>query len=184
MSKLRRLVVTGALGLALAMGATTTANAEALGMDLGLFGAYLDSDDLQEGYGAGAKIKLNIVEFFAIDVRGSYLMYDDADIDMIPVEACALLQLPLGDALNLYGGVGVGYYMFEGDDVELDDAVGYFPVAGAEISIGDIKVFGEVRWLALSPDVDSASDELEGIVDGEEAEADGIGVNIGLALDL
>ena len=164
---------------------TTTARAEAVGLDLGVFGSYLDADDFKEGYGAGGKLKLNIAEFFAVDVRGSFLTFDDTEVDIIPVEAAALLQIPLGDALNLYGGVGVGYYMFDADKIDLDDNVGYFPLAGAEIAIGDIVLFGEVRWLALSSDTDSAVDEIEGIVeDGDEAEADGMGVNIGISLDL
>lgn len=176
--------VVGVLAVLLAMGALNSARAEAVGADLGIFGSYLDSDDFKEAYGGGAKLKFNLVEFFALDIRGSYLTFDDTDVDMIPVEGLALLQIPLGDALNLYGGIGVGYYFFDADRVDLEDSVGYFPVAGLEVALGEIKLFGEIRWLALSPDVDAATEEVEDIIGGDDAEADGIGINVGLALDL
>jgi hypothetical protein len=176
--------IAGAFVLAIGLTGCQCAKAEAVGLDIGAFGSYLDSDDMGEAYGAGAKLKLNLTELFAIDVRGSYLEFDDTNVEMIPVEGALLLQLPLGDSLTLYGGGGVGYYFFDSDVAELDDAVGYFPVAGLEISFGDIKLFGEVRWLFLNTDVDTAGDELEGLVDGDEADVDGLGVNVGLAIDL
>jgi hypothetical protein len=172
------------LAILVGIGSANSAKAEALGADLGFFGSYLDSDDLQEAIGGGAKLKFNLAEFFALDVRGSYLEFDDTDITVIPVEALALLQLPLGDTLNLYGGVGVGYYFFDADNVDLEDSVGYFPVAGLEVALGEVKLFGEIRWLALSPDADAAGDELDEIFDSGEADADGIGINVGIALDL
>ncbi len=176
--------VVGALAVVVGLGTAGHVKAEAISMDIGVFGSYLDSSDLDdEAFGAGGKLKLELAEFFAIDVRGSYLEYDNTGISVVPVEAAALLQIPLG-ALNLYGGVGAGYYFFDADRAELDDNFGFFPLAGLEVALGDIKLFGEVRWLMLSTDVDSAGDELEGIVDGDEADVDGIGVNIGLAIDL
>jgi hypothetical protein len=40
-----------------------------------------------------------------------------------------------------------------------------------------VAVFGEARWLFLKTDVDSALDEL---ADLDEADVDGLGVNVGL----
>lgn len=173
------------LAVILAMGITGLPRADAAGADLGLYGTYLDSDDFEAGYGAGAKLKLNLAKYFALDIRGSYLTFDDTEVDMIPVEAAALLQLPLGDALNLYGGVGAGYYFFDADRVELDDAVGFFPVAGVELSFGEIRLFAEARWLMLNTDVDEAKEELEDIFGGDsEADVDGVGFNVGIAINL
>jgi hypothetical protein len=167
-----------------ALGVNPRAMAEALGSDIGLFGAYLDSDDFQEAYGAGGKVKISVAEFLALDARGSYLEFSDTDVTMIPVELLVLLQIPVGDALRLYGGAGAGYYFMDADRVELDDNVGYFPVAGAELGNKVVKFFGEVRWLALTSDVDEAENELEGIADGDSASADGLGINVGLVIDL
>jgi Outer membrane protein beta-barrel domain len=174
----------GMFVFAMMLGATHYARGEALGLEIGALGSYVDSDDLGKAYGAGGKIKLNISEVIGLDVTGSYLEFDDSDVEMIPVEGTVLLQIPLGDTLKLYGGGGVGYYFFDSDTAELDDAVGYYPIAGLEITLGDIKLFGEVRWLFLSADVDEAGDELEGLVDGDEADVDGLGVNIGLSIGL
>jgi len=174
----------GLLALTLGLGVTQYARGEALGLDIGVLGSYVDGDDLGEAYGAGAKIKLNLTEVIGLDVTGSYLEFDDTDVEMIPVEGTVLLQIPLGDSLKLYGGGGVGYYFFDSDTAELDDAVGYYPLAGLEVALGDFKLFGEVRWLFLTADVDEAGDELEGLVDGDEADVDGLGVNVGLSIDL
>ena len=40
-----------------------------------------------------------------------------------------------------------------------------------------VAVFGEARWLFLETDVDSALDELENL---DEADIDGLGINVGL----
>jgi hypothetical protein len=182
---MRHYGATALLAIALATSAAHSAQAQSQsGGDLGLFASYLDTDDLKEAYGAGAKLKLNVTHLFALDIRGSYLEFDDTEISVIPVEGLVLLQIPLGSAMNAYGGVGVGYYFFDADNADLEDSVGYFPVAGFEVTVGSVKLFGEVRWLALSPDVDAAEDEIEGIVEGDSADADGIGVNIGLAIPL
>ena len=182
--KMKWYVLVGALVLGLGLGTSHTARAEAINMDLGVFGSYLDSSDIDDdAMGFGGKLKLELVEFFAVDLRGSYLEYDKSGISLIPAEAAALLQLPLGP-LKLYGGAGLGYYFFDADNADLDDNFGFFPLAGLEIALGDLKLFGEVRWLVLSTDVDSAGDEFEGIVEGDEADVDGVGVNIGLAIDL
>lgn len=173
-----------ALVVALGIGFSPVAQAEALSSDLGGFVSYLDSDDLDAGYGGGVDLKINLVEAFSIDARASYLDFSDAEMSMIPLEVAALLNISLGEALGLYGGVGAGYYLFDADGIELDDAFGYFPVGGVEIGVGDLKLFGEVRWLLLTADVDAAGDEISDLLDGVEADVDGLGLNVGLSMEL
>ncbi len=91
----------GLLALTLGLGVAHYARGEALGLDIGVLGSYVDGDDLGEAYGAGAKIKLNLTEVIGLDVTGSYLEFDDTDVEMIPVEGTVLLQIPLGDSLKL-----------------------------------------------------------------------------------
>lgn len=144
----------------------------------GLFGSYMDSDDLGDGYGAGAKLEVKPTDILSVDGRASWIYFEDFEIHMIPLEAALRLNLPLlGERIVPYAGFGGGYYIFEADDVDLDDDVGYFPLVGLEVGFRRLAIFGEARWLFLETDVDSA---VEGLDDIDEADIDGVGVNVGL----
>lgn len=144
----------------------------------GLFGTHLDSDDLGGGYGGGVKLEVKPTDVLSVDGRASWIYFDDFKIHMIPLEADLRLNLPLlGERILPYAGVGGGYYMFEADDVDLDNDVGYFPLVGLEVGFQRVAIFGEARWLFLKTDVDSALDELKNL---NEADIDGLGVNVGL----
>ncbi|MEN6575803.1 MAG: hypothetical protein ABFD90_05615 [Phycisphaerales bacterium] len=148
------------------------------GVELGVFGSSLDSDDLGEGYGGGAKLELNPIDLVSVDARASYIRFSDPEIDMFPLEAAGLLNTSaLGERIVAYGGAGVGYYFFHCDDEDLDDAVGFFPLVGLEIGFHRLSVLAEARWLFLEADVDSAKDELRNL---DDADVDGLGINIGL----
>jgi len=150
------------------------------GVELGVFGSSLDSDDLGEGYGGGAKLELNPIDRVSVDARASWIHFNDTSIDMMPLELAGLLNFPrIGERIVPYIGAGVGYYLFDGDGADLDDEVGFFPLAGLEIGLQRLSILAEARWLFLEADVDSAKDELENLT---KATVDGFGVNLGLLL--
>ncbi len=145
---------------------------------VGVFGSYLDSDDLGDGYGGGAKLEIKPIDLISVDGRASWIYFEDFEIHMIPLEAAIRLNLPLlGERIIPFVGAGGGYYIFEADDVDLDNDVGFFPLVGLEVGFRRVALFAEARWLFLEADVDSALDELE---DVDEADVDGFGVNVGL----
>lgn len=147
-------------------------------LELGVFGSYVDSDDLGDGFGGGAKLEVKPLDWLSVDGRASWIHFDDFDIDMIPLEVVGRVNIPLfGERIVPYAGVGVGWYFFEADDVDLDDDFGYFPLVGLEIGTRRVAVFAEARWLFLQPDADAALEELE---DFDEADVDGLGINVGL----
>ena len=147
------------------------------GVELGVYGSSLDSDDLGDGRGGGVKLEANLVDVVSLDARASWLQFTDTDIDMFPLEAAALLNFPLfWEHVVPYVGVGAGYYLFDGDGADLDDEVGYFPLAGLEIGLHSLSLMAEARWLFLEADVESAKNELQNL---SEADVDGFGVNIG-----
>ena len=116
---------------------------------LGLYGSYLDGDDFEAGYGAGAKLKLDIIDILALDFRGSWIRFDEVETDVIPIEAALLLQIP-GDSLVLYGGVGVGIFR---QSLGADTDVGSLRalILGAKMKLGPLVVVrGEYRRLTLS----------------------------------
>ncbi len=148
------------------------------GVEFGVFGSSLDSDDLGEGYGGGAKLEINPIDLVSVDARASYIRFSDTDVDMYPLEVTGLVNFSaIGERIVAYAGAGVGYYLFDGDEVDLDDAVGFFPVVGLEIGLHRVSVLVEARWLFLEADIDSAKDELRDLGD---ANVDGLGVNVGL----
>lgn len=148
------------------------------GLECGVFGSYLDSDDLGKGYGGGAKVEINPIDIVSIDARASYIRFDDTSVNMFPLEAAALLNFPiLFEHIVPYIGAGVGYYIFDASGADLDDEVGFFPLAGLEIGLQKLSLMIEARWLFLEADVDSARSELEHIT---KADVDGLGVNAGL----
>jgi len=162
------------LALALTVGGCSHGS----GVEFAAFGSSLDSDDLGDGYGGGVKLELNPVDMISVDARASYVHFDDTDVDMVPLEAAALLNFPLlFEHIVPYVGVGGGYYLFDGDSANLDDNVGFFPLAGLEIGLHSVSIMTEARWLFLEADVDSAENELENL---QDADVDGFGANIGL----
>lgn len=147
-------------------------------IEFGAFGSYLDSDDLGDGYGGGVKVELKPTDILTVDGRASWLYFDDFEIHMIPLEAAGRLNFPmLGERIVPYVGVGAGWYLFEADDGDLDDDVGYFPLVGLEAGFRRVALFAEARWLFLETDADAALEALEGI---DEADVDGLGINVGL----
>jgi uncharacterized spore protein YtfJ len=168
------------VGLALLVAATVVFGgcAHGSGLEVGAFGSSIDSDDLGTGYGGGAKVELNPIDLISVDVRASWIRFSDVDIDMIPLEAAALLNFSsLGERIVAYVGAGGGYYLFDCDAEDLDDSIGFFPLVGMEVGFHRVCVLAEVRWLFLEADVDSAKDELRNLKD---ADIDGFGINLGL----
>ena len=70
-----------------------------------LYGSYWDAEELDEGYGGGAKLEFSLGPPLALDLRGSWITFDDSDLTVIPIEASLLLRLPMGEIIP-YGGVG------------------------------------------------------------------------------
>ena len=90
---------------------------------------------------------------------------NDVTIVSMPLEADVLFRLPLGEALSLYGGPGVGYYLFDGQsnsdlgdkkiiyDIEVDDKGGCYVLAGLRARISDnfcVFIEGKYTWVETS----------------------------------
>lgn len=148
------------------------------GIEVGAFGTGLDSKDFGDGFGGGVKVELNPLDRISVDARAGYIYFDDANIQMVPLEAAGLLNFPmLGERIVPYIGAGVGFYHFDSSNAKIDNTVGFFPLAGLEIGLQRLSLLAEARWLFLQTDVDSAKEELANIT---KANIDGVGVNLGV----
>ena len=155
---------------------------------VGVFGSYLDSDDMGPGYGGGIKLKTELADYFAIEVRASCItQFDDwegdDDLFVIPIEAALLFNFPLGDELplTLYGGGGGGYAIIpEADDLDLDDSFCFYGVGGLELAMGDsASLFFEAQYRVL--EVDGAdADGTDFDFENDELEFTGLSLNAGI----
>lgn len=86
---------------------------------------------------------------------------------IVPIEAGLLLRLPEGilPLVGLYGGGGVGYYYIPAIDIvsnhrridetdPVDDLIGYWFCAGAELDLSPLHIFAEAKYVHACDDVD------------------------------
>lgn len=183
--------------------------AEHTGFSLGLGVQYWDAKDAdlldEDGLaGGGLILRYCPVEYAGIDLRvGGAGVWDgkkwredgvkyeaDATFYCVPVEAGLILKIPLGDALTLYGGPGVGYYYYDIDvelhsrkghhyhseyseHIKLEDDFGWYAVAGLTINLApNVAIFGEGRYTDSETKLKHS--------DGGEFDASGFGAMAGL----
>ena len=161
-----------------------TAAAGGLSQQAGPFATCQNTEDMEDGYGVGLKYLVMFQDVkpkldYGVDVRASWLTYDSddndfrADLDIIPLEVSTLVRYEILAGTRLYAGVGLGYYVFDSDDVDIDDDIGISAMVGYDKRVVDtLSVFAEVRHLWLEPDLNTGSD----------IDLGGGGVNIGITL--
>ncbi len=112
---------------------------------------------------------------------------DTIDFTVVPMEAGFYLStagmLPI---VNFYAAAGVGYYYLDwGDDnwmgyyVELEDVIGWWALGGAEIGVGPLQFFAEVKY--FSGDEDQKFN-LNGKTESINLDLSGTSVLVGLRI--
>jgi hypothetical protein len=160
-----------ALLAVVALGAASP-NAQALGV----FASWWNMDEANEdGFGFGVRQKVSFTPLLAVDTRASWVSFSDADLNVFPLEASGLVSLGL-----FYGGIGLGYYIFDSDGGDLENNFGWFLVGGIEIALAKVGVFGEVKWTQLETDFENIDPNLQNVP--TSLNADGVGFNLGVTL--
>ena len=165
---------------------------------LGVFGSWWDSQDYGALYGGGVRLGFEVFSGLALEARVSYLVSEDRDeivdgrtvsteLELVPLEAAVTWTLDVSDALKPYVGAGAGYYLknvdWKADDVidEADDkdSVGYFALAGLNVVLGNVVLFGEAKYNIVQND-----DEWrwQGSDTKQKNSLDGFAANVGLKL--
>jgi hypothetical protein len=147
--------------------ATMAPSAHAIGVMASWWNIDKTDDD---GFGGGLRSKAQIVPLVSFDTRVSWINFSDSNTNVFPIEATGMLKLGM-----LYAGLGVGYYIFDAEDVDVDNNFGWYLVGGIDIGAGPVGVFGEVKWTMLSADIEGVNPSLS-----TELDADGIGFNAGV----
>jgi hypothetical protein len=135
---------------------------------IGLYGTYWDGKDLGDGYGLGAKWKIQIIPILGLDLRGGWVSFSDSDASIIPLEATGFASFGV-----VYGGVGIGYYIFNADIGNPDNSAGSYLLLGAKIAPGGTGLFGELKYTFVGTDVQDLEIPTK-------IKADGFGLNLGV----
>ena len=165
---MKRLLIIALLAI-VAMG-TTAPNARAIGV----MASWWNIDEADEdGFGFGLRQKTSFTPLFALDTRASWVGFDG--LNVFPLEAAGEVSLGL-----FYGGIGLGYYIFDADNADLENSFGWFLVVGIEVALAKVGVFGEIKWTQLESDFENIDPNLGDVP--TSLNADGIGFNVGVTL--
>ena len=156
--------------------------------DLGLHGAYWNTDQAERTFGFGAKLRFSFVELRAtyFDDVTSDVEPESADFEIkaYPLEGGIVIQFLKNSMFRPYVGGGVGYYLLDTNLGDIDDEVGFYVVGGADIGAPSSRVAfsiegiyrnieGSVRGELFDPDFDIEEDEID-------LDLSGIGANAGV----
>lgn len=167
-----------------------------------IFGAYQDTDALDETFGGGVSIAFPLGRVVDLQFRGTYyeklddlgnVFDDDEDvfvdnsIEVIPIEAGLRFNLAPRGAVIPYITAGATYFLLDSDIGEIDDEVGYH--AGLGLVFGDNEgpaffVEGLYRGVEGSVEVDPQDIGDIGDIDFEDpfdVDLSGFGANAGIS---
>ena len=145
-------------------------------------GDFLALETRLSGYGAG--------ETRDVSVQGEGYFEHTTTLVVMPLEAGLVACLPLGDTFRLYGGPGVGFYLYDGEftseqgprettlDLDLDDDGGFYALLGAGARLArNAEIFLEGKYTWTETQVTNAGGWLEA---GEEIDFSGLALSAGM----
>jgi hypothetical protein len=143
----------------------------------GIYGTWWNPKDTDgDGYGFGFRSQVRVNPYISFDTRASWVKFKEDDLDVIPIEATVMLKLGM-----VYAGAGGGYYVFtSNNNVDLDNNFGWFALAGIDVPVGPVSLFGEVKWLDLSTDGHITGGAPPAAVN---LKANGLGFNLGVMFE-
>ena len=173
---------------------------------------FLDKDNM---WGGNLLIRIRPVQYFGIDLRAgasaawtsdTYHYYDGESVDedvtlgCVPLELGAVLMLPLGDTLTLYGGGGGGYYTYDCDldisqghrqhrswkideSVDMDNDFGWYALGGLEVRLcPHLSLYAEVRYTSTETSI-SHPEDYDFPEEKSDFDMSGVGARAGLIFD-
>jgi outer membrane protein W len=125
------LCAVAALGLGLLAGPAKAA-------DFGVFGAYQDTKDADQGYGGGVKLDFSVITLRAtyfgdVTSNNRFATGNDFKLRVIPLEAGLQYKFQPDTNFTPYIGGGASYFLLDTNRGNVDDELGWFAVVGADI---------------------------------------------------
>jgi len=169
-----------------ALGLSLLAN-PAKATDFGVFGAYQDTKDLASGYGVGAK--LDFGRF--VTLRATYLgdvtantrfsSGNDFKLRVVPLEAGLQYKFQPDSNFSPYLGGGASYFLLDTNRGNIDDELGWFAMAGADIKTQhSFGIMLEAIYRDVQATVRDDSNGNTTIADRVNVQLRGFGANAGL----
>ncbi|HAL93065.1 MAG TPA: hypothetical protein DCM68_08600 [Verrucomicrobia bacterium] len=171
----------------------------------------LDEFDIGGAFGAGVAGRFRLHDFLSLELRLSGYAAGDSEevfiegegwfdneitVVAMPMEAGVLVCLPVGETVSLYGGGGIGFYLFDAQfrseqgpwettyDIELDDEGGWYAILGARAQMArNVAFFVEGKYTWVETALKQSAEFLDGIgIEGIEPDLDfsGVAVNAGM----
>lgn len=200
------------LAAAALAGATTAFGGNTSTFSMGLGVQYWDTKELdtfdEDGFwGANIIARVMPSDIVGLELRfgGSGVWKDktyyyngkkyetDATFTCCPIEAGVVLMLPIDKTFSLYGGAGVGYYIYDIDiktsskhghhyhsewdrHISVDNDFGWYGVAGLKINLGSpVSLFAEARYTDTETNIKHEEDR--------KFDCRGVGVQAGVMFD-
>jgi hypothetical protein len=111
--------------------ALVLAAAQAQGLEMGVMTTWLKGGNGGLAYGGSLIAKEEIWRYADISGRVGYMKSDCHRVRSVPLELTAALKYPLlNDRLVPYAGMGVGYHVWTGGAVDLENSWSWFPLGG------------------------------------------------------
>lgn len=203
----------------LAFAADTPKKPDLTRFSVGAYLSYWNADDLNEFdgegfFGGGVQGQVRLLDFLALDLRiSAFAAGEDEDVYVngqgwyensttlaaIPLEAGLLGLLNVTDKFSLYGGPGIGFYLFDGEfrseqgpwdhtcDLDIDDETGFYAVLGARYQLArNVALFaeGKYTWVdtTVEEDLGAITDEVEfgDLSLSQDLDLDGFALQAGL----
>ena len=167
-----------------ALAVVCLAPAPAAAVDFSLFGSYMDTDDVKDAPGVGARVAF----FDRIQLQLSGTWYDnfdyvvfDQEIDQRVSEKIDILPIDVGGAYyfkpeeqGFYAGAGLTWFLLDANRFSLDDEVGYYIQLGYQFR----GFFVEAMYRDAEGTVKTPQDDIEW-VDNTKVKITGYSIQAG-----
>ncbi len=165
----------------------------------------LDDMDINGVFGGGIIGQFQINPYLALEMRlsgflggndenvyidGEGWYENDLTLAALPMEMGLIGFLPLGNTFSLYGGPGVGFYLFDGQftstqgpveitrDIQFDNEFGYYVVLGGKAQLArNTALFADAKYTW----VESSVGETLGVFDAsQDVDFSGLALEAGM----
>jgi hypothetical protein len=158
----------------LALGGFLLASVSANAWEVGYMGTVIkgrSSGGTGLSYGGDVMVQEDIGKFFDVGLRAGYTKSDCFGVKYVPIQGTASFKYPIGDGTWVpYVGLGIGYHVFTGGTIDLENTVGYYPRIGLNYRIGKEKhwaIFIEATYRIMKTDITGGNTtETEAKLDG------------------